>query len=197
MNKILIFDVETNDLPKNYKAPAKDLKNWPRILQLGAVLCDYEGKVLHEFLYLVKPESWKISKGSYETHGISEQYAIENGYPVTKVLKEFVSVMDDADVLIAHNLNFDQKVLAAEMHRTGIAPNTRFRMKYCTMKGTTDLLKIKAKWGYKWPQLSELHYYLFSEDFEGAHDALEDCKATARCVAELIKRKHLNLNNER
>lgn len=39
--------------------------------------------------------------------------------------------------------------------------------------------------GFNGPILQELHNHLFNEDFDGAHDALADVKATARCFFEL------------
>ena len=59
----------------------------------------------------------------------------------------------------------------------------------------TDLCKLPFPDGtasngqYKWPKLTELHEFLFGESFTGAHDALTDVKATARCFWELYKRR--------
>jgi inhibitor of KinA sporulation pathway (predicted exonuclease) len=47
----------------------------------------------------------------------------------------------------------------------------------------TNILKIPSPYyqeKFKFPKLSELHQWLFGEDFEGAHDALNDVKATSR-----------------
>jgi len=34
----LIFDTETTGLPRNYNAPLSDLDNWPRIVQINALM---------------------------------------------------------------------------------------------------------------------------------------------------------------
>jgi hypothetical protein len=57
------------------------------------------------------------------------------------------------------------------------------------MEASTDFCKIQGYYGYKWPKLSELHIKLFGEDFDGAHDALADIEATARCFWEMRKLK--------
>ena len=57
--------------------------------------------------------------------------------------------------------------------------------------------KIPGKYGYKWPTLSELHLKLFDFDFEGAHDALLDVKACAKCLFELERKKVVHLGGER
>jgi hypothetical protein len=53
------------------------------------------------------------------------------------------------------------------------------------MESSVDYCKIESKYGYKWPKLSELHIKLFGEDFEGAHNALADIEATAKCFWKL------------
>jgi hypothetical protein len=42
----LIFDTETTGTPKNYKAPMKDIENWPRVIQLACAKCFFELKRL-------------------------------------------------------------------------------------------------------------------------------------------------------
>jgi hypothetical protein len=42
--------------------------------------------------------------------------------------------------------------------------------------------------GCKFPKLEELHRILFNEEFAGAHDAMADVSATARCYFELVNR---------
>ena len=61
---------------------------------------------------------------------------------------------------------------------------------FCTMEKTVDICKINGNYGYKFPKLQELYFYLFNENFEFAHDAMVDVKATAKCYFEL-KRKYL------
>ena len=35
MKNYLFFDTETTGLPRNYKAPSSDTRNWPRLVQLA------------------------------------------------------------------------------------------------------------------------------------------------------------------
>jgi len=62
------------------------------------------------------------------------------------------------------------------------------------MLKTTSLCKLPNKYGngYKWPKLSELHNFLFNEDFADAHDALGDIRATIKCFFELKRLNKLN-----
>ena len=53
------------------------------------------------------------------------------------------------------------------------------------MKESTDYCKIPGRYGYKWPNLAELHKKLFNADFEEAHNALVDVEITAKCFWKL------------
>jgi len=45
----------------------------------------------------------------------------------------------------------------------------------------------------KFPTLEELHTVLFGENFQGAHDALADVRATAKCFFELLRRNVIEI----
>jgi hypothetical protein len=42
----LFFDTETTGIPANYKAPASDFGNWPRLVQVAWLLVDEEANVV-------------------------------------------------------------------------------------------------------------------------------------------------------
>lgn len=44
--KILFFDTETTELPKDYGAPTTDTKNWPHMVQLSWIVTDVIGNEL-------------------------------------------------------------------------------------------------------------------------------------------------------
>ena len=94
--------------------------------------------------------------------------------------------------MVAHNIAFDTPVLVSEMNRYKITAQNKTSTKICTMKSTVDFCKLPSpRGGYKWPKLIELHNVLFGVGFDGAHDALEDVRATVRCFIELKNRQIL------
>lgn len=182
---ILFFDTETTGTPKDYKASAFDLNNWPRVIQLGFQLYDNEGVLQSEYLQLIKPEGWVIPNEKFWIdNGFSTEKSEAEGVPILDALNAFVECINKADLMVAHNLNFDYPILAAEMIRTQIKAERRPE-KFCTMLATVDLCQLPGKYGFKWPKLEELHKFLFGETFDGAHDALADVSATARCYFHL------------
>jgi hypothetical protein len=62
------------------------------------------------------------------------------------------------------------------------------------MTSTTNYCAIPVKYGYKWPSLQELHFKIFGENFEDAHDASIDVSITFKCFIELLKKNIIKLN---
>lgn len=186
----IVFDTETTGTPKNYKAPMSDTENWPRMVQLAWVLIDDEQKLVRGFSFNIQPDGWDVEPGAEAVHGLSVEILKQSGHSAPKIIQKFFDDYDTAETLVAHNINFDYNILGAEAIRYGIRAKTRIANKVCTMEKSTDLLKLPGGYrgSYKWPKLIELHQYLFGEGFDGAHDALVDVNACARCFFELKKR---------
>lgn len=185
MTKYLFFDTETNGLPKDFKAQMHDLDNWPRLIQIAWML--YENDVLlHEKEYIIRPEGFQIPESAIAIHGITQEQALQEGVHIEDVFANFMQDVALADYIVGHNFEFDLNVIGSEMLRN-MVKYFRSLSKICTMKSSTDYCKLPGTWkGYKWPKLHELHLTLFGEEFEGAHDALADIRATSRCFFELI-----------
>jgi len=187
----IFFDTETTGLPKNWKAPVTDVDNWPRITQLAWQVYDKDGKLLHERSDLIKPDGWEIpDEQFFIDNNMSTERCEKEGVELNEILKDFINKVNKCKYLIAHNMNFDEKIIGCEM----IRENMKFKKepnKLCTMQESTHYCKMKPfRYGtYKWPSLDELHNKLFDEGFDGAHDALADVKACARSFFELKNRK--------
>ena len=185
----LFFDVETTGLPKDRFASIKNTENWPRIVQIAWLLYDINESKLHEKTFLIKPEGFTIPASATQIHGITTEKALNSGAVLEITLKELAVALKQSDYVIAHNIDFDSKVLGAEFIRAKIQNDLFKKRHICTMKSSADFCKIRQQRGYKWPNLSELHYKLFRQSFVEAHDALIDVAACAKCFFELKKRK--------
>jgi len=190
----LFFDTETTGIPKNYKAPANDLENWPRLVQLGYLMYSKTGKLIASGDYIVLPKGFSIPVEASKVHGITTEIAIQVGKEINIVLEEFYSLVERADFLVAHNMAFDEKIIGAELLRNKFQNIIEKKIRICTMLTTVDYCAIPGPYGNKWPKLSELHLKLFGSDFEGAHNAFADIEATSKCFWELINLKLINTN---
>lgn len=202
-HQYLFFDTETTGLPLRYDGEIDDVDNWPRVVQLAYQLygChpDRESRLLNQGCDIICPDGFEIPEAATKIHGIGQQRALAHGLPIETVLGQFRACLDYTDTLVAHNVSYDYPIVGAEMIRLNYVPprigRDYFKMKtLCTKELSTNYCQIPNRngyAGYKWPSLQELHYKLFGEGFDDAHDALVDVKATAKCFFELQKRNVL------
>ena len=182
---ILFFDTETTGVPKNYDAPASDVNNWPRLVQLAFIKTDWEGNIIDSKDFIIKPQGFTIPKESTKFHSITNEFAIQLGSNLKEVLELFNDEIERASMLVAHNIKFDKKIVAAEFFRTNITSSILNRTNICTMERSINFCALPE---YKWPKLSELYKKLFNEEFQEQHNARHDIFATYKCFWELNKR---------
>jgi len=119
-----------------------------------------------------------------EIHGITTERAMDEGRPEAEVLAEFLELHARCALRVAHNEDFDQRIVriaikrfgagATQEERDAIADAFKAAPKYCTMKSDA-----KAR-GVKWPKLVEAYKHHTGKDLgEDAHSALFDAQACA------------------
>lgn len=176
----LFFDTETTGLNKSSD----------RVIQVAWLLISDDGKELRRNNRLIKPSGFEIPPSAEKIHGISTAVANRFGVPLRQALLDFVRDIDVCKVIIGHNLSFDIDMLRPEFARENIKFRLDGKSIVCTMRSSTAwcrLPKLDGRPGYKWPKLDELHYRLFGNYFDNAHDALNDVLATKACFFELIR----------
>jgi DNA polymerase III epsilon subunit-like protein len=187
--KYVIFDTETTGLPKNYSAPLEDLDNWPRLVQLAWIIYDSQGVLLEKSNYIIIPKEFSINNSFF--HGITTEKAEREGVPLSEALDRFKLALDKNTIIVAHNVDFDYKILASEYLRSGqINPFVGMK-KICTMASTRRFVNIPGafKGSFKWPKLSELYTKLFTKSVSADqyHSADKDVEITAACFWQLKK----------
>ena len=186
--KITFFDTETTGVPHSYKLPPEQYTR----IGYTAFIQTNKGKVFKSMPSIVKPEGFEIPEAASAIHGITTDHALLHGIELKQVMTEFGKAWRDSDVIVAHNLAFDSKIVDGEAWLLWGKYFITNKPHFCTMQNTTDLLQIPGPYGYKFPKLMELHEYLFDQSFDGAHDALADVTATMNCYFELEKRGLIN-----
>jgi len=194
MTTTFIYDTETTGFHKGKDNLGR--ADQPYLVQIGGILFDDETRrVLAEINLIAKPEHRgviaKIPEQASDIHGITDAIAAEHGLPYKVVVPMFNQLIKKADRLVCHNVGFDEVIMLVAYCRCAY-DQTSFRAKkhICTMKETTDLLKLPHKSGRKgnkWPSLMEAYkHYVDPEGFEGAHDAMEDVRATSKLFWKLV-----------
>lgn len=184
----LFFDTETSGFI-NKNLPA-DHPNQAWIMQIAFILSDKE-RIYTEFSSLIKAEGRSCTPGAQAIHQIYTEECDKGGIPEISAAHAFWDAFTHTNLntIVAHNISFDLAFIEHLMHRLklNVALNAIEEFPhFCTMKNSTNLCKLPGRFGkYKWPKLTELYRFLFDEDFEGAHDALVDVRATRRCYYRL------------
>lgn len=181
---VLVFDTETSGLfPKN------NIGDNPYMIQLACILYDtHSSKIINRINSLIKID-FEVGEEVIKLTGITNDNIKENGEDINIVLDNFNSLLLKCDILVAHNMEFDLRVIDMEMKRNGKEINYSEEAKrlktYCTMKKSIHLCKIEKEnsFGkyYKWPKLEELHKHLFNKDVKNLHDAYNDVLVCLRC----------------
>lgn len=179
---ILFFDTETTG-KLDFRAPP-EANHQPRLVQLACLLTDDAGKELSSINIVVKPNGFEIPVSATAIHGYTTQAATDLGLDLSTVLFLLNDLRQKPHVVVAHNIDFDLKIVEGELRRgdfdceDGIFGDARI---FCTMKSMTPVCKLPGKYGdYKWPKLQEAYKHAFGVEFDGAHDALADVRACAK-----------------
>jgi DNA polymerase-3 subunit epsilon len=198
---MLAFDSETDGLTLTREKPSHPRQ--PHLVQLGCLLFDKDGLERGTISLIIKPDGWIIPPGAIEAHGITNEMAHDLGVPLIVALAIFNHLVKISSTHVAHNVDFDIKVLMAAFHRANRpfpAMNPR-----CTkdladpimkMPPTEKMVAAGFGWKTKPPKLVECVKFFFNEDLPGAHDALVDARACARVFFEIERRQRLEIISE-
>lgn len=182
--KLIVFDTETTALKPG------------QICQLAYLMVDGESVKGKNMFFSVD----EMSEGSFEVHGFSME-ALEELSGGERFEDRAQEILDDfswAQMLVGHNVSFDDRFLRAEFEKAGMTlPKIRT---FCTMNYFTGDMMMKRKFQTgrpKPPKLIELKEFFALEDadieknsaewFGGggtAHDARFDTAMTYMCLRE-------------
>ncbi len=182
--KILAIDTETTGLPPKRASPS-DHAVWPYIVQLSYVMLDTETNETTECDYILRVP---VEIPTTHIHGITKERS-NGGENFGRIYGDFALLMDSADIVVGHNLEFDLNMIHAECERRGMQFQTP-SVRYCTMRESKERVGALAPAGYvKFPKLSELYHHLFQEEPTNWHNALADAYMALRCFHMLVLKK--------
>ncbi len=179
--KYLFFDTETTGFPPS-----------ARLVQIAWQIWE-DNSLISKQNHIIKPEGYIIPDEVAKIHGITTEIALKKGEDLFEIMSLFDKEINTVDYLVAHNYNFDSKIVMGEFKRLSMITVFEQIPHLDTMKSSTNYLKLPKtsnKYGgaYKYPRLEELYYNLFNSNFKNAHSADADVDATAKCFFELQSR---------
>lgn len=183
----LVFDCSGIDKPKDWKAPFSDTFAWPRMIHISWIILDSELKPIDDYDQIINPEGFSFSADIEKRCRIDQEDIDTKGAPLEDVLKAFEESLKQVEYVVAHNLNFNENVLAAEFLRKGLSHSLFTKERVCLMQESTFFCKLPSKTGgYKWPSLSELHSIIFKKSYAPPNNARADVIAATRCFKALV-----------
>ncbi len=188
MSKYLIFDCSAIGKPHSYKAPFSDTFNWPRMIHLSWICLDEAFKPVKDFDCIVKPDGFAIDDTIAKNCRIELQEVEEKGESLEDILKAFDESVKETEFMFAHNLAFNENVIAAEYVRKNMTHKMFQSERFCLMQEATWYCKLPSRsGGYKWPSLNEMHAIMFEKKYAPSGNARADVIAASRCFIKLMK----------
>lgn len=191
INDVLFFDTETTGLPESSAKWDVDFMSFPHIVQIAWIMAGKESS------HIIRPDGWEIPEDAAEIHGITTEYALENGEPFVDVISQFLLDCKSAGMICGHNIHFDTSMIKANILRDlgreyydgEDVEGALFKEKRIdTMRSAMKWCDARNSWGkLKFPNLGELYSRCFPGETFPAHSALEDTRAVARCFPVLVE----------
>lgn len=136
------------------------------------------------------PDGWAMPVEAGAVNGLTTEYLNEVGLPVDVAMRAAIAIAMRADLCVAHNVDFDTKIMAAALWRQLIADGESeedahgfiqgwlSKPTYCTMKESKPIVKALTTNGrLKYPKLSEAYRHFFDREIDNAHSANADAVA--------------------
>ena len=190
INDVLFLDTETTGIPDRAAKWDTDFEQYPHVVQIAWMHgCKVEN-------HIIRPDGWEIPDDAKQVHGITTEYAMEHGEPFAAVVDMLIQDCHEAGLICGHNIHFDTGIIKANILRElGREYYDANDVESALYKGKRiDTMRSTMKWvdarfasgRLKFPNLGELYDRCFPGETFAAHDALEDCKAVARCLPVIV-----------
>lgn len=169
MKNIVAFDVETSGL-----SVINDF-----ILQLSATKFNPKTfEIIDEKNWYINPvHKYEISPGALETHGITKEFIEKHGISMAVAGREFLEFSKDCDFLTYNGNSFDIKIIYKDFKLVGL----EFPMDRNFFDSYMMDVKINPR------TLTALYKKMTGKEMEGAHNSINDVRATIEIFKKQIE----------
>jgi len=183
MPKEIFYDTETSGFPST-KIPWGH-EDQPDVLQFGLIARN-NGRIVGQCCFFVETTLLEIPAEALSVHNITPEIANASGMSYGSIVSLFNFFISRADRRIAHNEDFDWKMMQVAAARAGIelAP-AKGQEAFCTQKNGA------AYNNGTWPKLKDAHRILCGSEPEVQHNAMADTISCMHVYDELIKREEV------
>lgn len=200
---ILIYDSETSDV-YDFKSPP-DASHQPHIVSIACLGFSDDGQhELAQYYAIIKPDGYEFHPQAVQQNGITHEFAMEHGLPGNEVMWTFMSLHRQARIQIAYNCKFDDAMIFRELLYT----LPEYALLYDPLKSRCAMLAASAcmkepnpypgyEHEYRWPKLVEAYQWLYKQPMVGAHNSMNDTRATAHFAFDLQRCRFWDWNTDR
>ena len=177
-----------------------DAPGQPRMAEFAAIFLDENFDSELEYQQYILPMGWMNADGSpmlampreaFDIHGLSMDFLVANGHPVTSALKVFTNAVLAHRIVIGFNQQHDGRQIRAELRHAGMPDLFDQTPNICAMRSLhaakIKVQKLNGKGGF--PRLIDAaaHFGISGYEIEKHHRALEDARATAIIAKHLYE----------
>lgn len=184
-NFLLFLDEETSGLP-NFKLAADDPAQ-PYIASICGMLTDQDLN-MHGIQYtFIRNDGWSMQAEATRANGITDEHLQRFGIPQYAALLPFAEWLSMGVTMVAHNVQFDWKILRGNLRRVQLPDYYERTTSFCTMHSNTGVCKLtQANGARKTPSLAEAFKHWFPTDPQPkAHTAYGDVLTLRRIYQKM------------
>jgi DNA polymerase-3 subunit epsilon len=189
--KALFYDTESSRMPL-FDQPSGDPRQ-PHIVQVAAALIDTDTRQdLAALNFTVMPTDWSCDPETQAIHGITPEVMAAIGISESLAVRALLALWEHADIRVGHVESFDCRMVRIACKRF-VSDEYADRWKaggaVCTkvLAGAHDPAFRKKGAG----DLMSVHRRFVGHEFDGAHTAEADMRATARVYFAMLERGHV------
>jgi DNA polymerase III epsilon subunit-like protein len=180
---MILFDTETTGLVQPIAVP---LDKQPHIIEFCAIRLNDKTLKEEMSMEVLMDPGVPISEEITKITGIKTD-DIKGKPPFIACLPDIINFMFGQSLLVAHNCDFDAKLLQFELMRVGKEFHFPWPpRRLCTVEASFGIKNRRLK-------LGELYELATGRELKGAHRAINDVRAMAECVRWLKAKGRIRL----
>lgn len=203
----VVFDTENNGLfvfrdKETKETVPADADCQPRLASICLMMTDENGREIMREKHYIKPDGWSMNDHDHrsieqnkptasEVNGLTDDFLMEHGVPVTDVLAIWNNLVDDGLTFTAYNAQHDMKQMRAELRRAGMSDRFEETKNSCLMRSLKpykeDGLPVKG-WGMIKLQTACEFFGITGLDW---HEAEADTVGAQQILIRLLQDKRL------
>lgn len=172
---MIVFDTETTGLPAAEGSP---LHLQPKIIEFAGIKLHDETLEEQDRLEFLCNPGMPLPEIITKITRLTDK-DLESEPPFEANLPRVIDFFLGERVMVAHNVDFDRKLLTYELQRIGMMDRFPWPFHHkCTVEASFSINGHRLN-------LKKLHTLATGQDFEDAHRAMPDVEALVRCVKYL------------